>query len=294
MFIKAGMQTTARAPVRKMKSFEKLDYRFLLAKELEDRQRKNKSYSLRAFSRHLGVTPAFISQVFGGKRELSEVTGMKFVQKMKWPVKRRRLFMSLLQMQKAPDAETKKALEQQVKDFSELDLLELQHDQFELISLWHHFAIVELIRLPQFKADPKWIARRLNIDIESATSGWERLQRIGLIKKEVTGKWVQSQPFYGIKAVPSEAIRNFHRSHLKAALAALENQSFESRDITGTTLALPTDRLPEMKLLIKDFQDRANRLCAEAETVNSVYQLSVQLFRLDQNNNPEKNKKDLP
>ncbi len=276
------MQTVTRVLGSKTKSFEKLDYRFLLAKELEDRQRKNSSYSLRAFSRHLGVTPAFISQVFSGKRELSEVSGMKFVQKMKWPQKRRRLFMSLLQMQKAPDAETKQAIEQQVKDFSELDLLELQHDQFELISHWHHFAIVELIRIAEFKADPKWIARRLKIDIESATSGWERVLRIGLVKKDDLGRWVQAQPFYGIKGVPSEAIRNFHRSHLKAALAALENQPFDTRDITGTTLALPTERLPEMKLLIKDFQDRANRLCAESETVNSVYQLSVQLFRLDQ------------
>ena len=272
-------------------AYDKTDYRFFLMQELETRKGKNKSYSLRAFSRNIGVTPSFMSQILNGKRVLSLKSAATLVQKMGWSQKRKQLFLSLLHMHTASNPESKLFLEQQAKDFSDLDFFELKEDQFALISQWYHFAIVELISLSEFKMDPHWISRRLNIDILLATEALERLIRVGLLRVDHEGKVFRSQAFHRIKDIPSQAIRQFHRSHLHGALAALENQSFDTRDFSGTTLAVPLEKLSEIKVLIKDFRERLNRYCSEADKPNSIYQLSIQFFRLDQSPIKKKNNK---
>lgn len=70
-------------------AYDKTDYRFFLMQELETRKGKNKSYSLRAFSRNIGVTPSFMSQILNGKRVLSLKSAATLVQKMGWSQKRK-------------------------------------------------------------------------------------------------------------------------------------------------------------------------------------------------------------
>ena len=258
----------------------KLDYRFLLKNELIRRRRKNPAYSLRALSKKLEISPAYLSQIFSGKRILTESTGFEFAQKLNWSVKKRGLFQNLIMYRRTTKIEVKEAILSSIQDHSELDFLELEQDQFCLVSEWYHFAIVELSAVRGFRSDVVWIAKRLDISTAQAAEAIERLKRIGLLK-EKNGKIVRTILPYLIKDVPSVAIKNFHDHNLKAAQLALMRQNFLDRDFSGTTVAIDRNDMPELKDLIKNFRNQLNRFCNKSKTADSVYQLSVQFFRID-------------
>lgn len=258
----------------------KYDYRFLLIKELEQRQQKNPAYSLRAFARTLNMSPAYVSQLFTGKRILSEEKAASLSQKLKWSAKRKKIFLTLLQYQKASTQESKNYFLEQIQDLSDLDFLELKQDQFELIAGWYHFAIVELTDLKTFKPEPSWIAKKLGITTTQAKLALERLVRIGLIK-EKEGRLEKATPHHRIQDVPSNAIVSFHKHHLEAAQKAIQNQKFEDRDFSGTSVSVPIEKLPEIKELIRDFRSKLNQYCSSKSNPDSVYHLAVQFYRLD-------------
>lgn len=263
----------------------KYDFRFLLIKEFQRRKSKNNSYSMRAFARQLSVSPAFICQIFNGKRLLSYEKAIQFSQKLSWPSKRKKLFLSLLQYQKASSEYAKESLLEQIHDFSELNFMELQHDQFQLIAEPHHFAIIELCDLKGFQENPDWIAKRLGITVNQAIDAIDRLKRIGLLVYQ-NEKLVKSTPRHRIKDLPSNAIKTFHLKHLKNAENALETQKFEFRDFSGITVALPKSKIPEIKDLIRDFRNKINSFCTKQTHPDSVYHLAVQFYQLDKETKP--------
>jgi uncharacterized protein (TIGR02147 family) len=259
----------------------RLDYRLILLKEFEQRKQRNPAFSLRAFAKKLEVSPAYLSQIFSRKRNLSLNAGSEFARKLRWTAQRRKLFCSLIEYQRAQGPEAKQEALSQIQNLSELDFMELQRDEFQLISEWYHFAIAELTETTSFRSDPKWIARRLKITPEQAQEATERLLRIQILK-EVDGRLQKSTGHYRIQnSVSPAAMQAFHSHHLKSAQTALDRQSSEVRDFSGTTVAVDLAKLPEIKDLIRDFRKQLNQLCSQNSKPQAVYQLSVQFFRLD-------------
>lgn len=258
----------------------KYDYRFLLIKELQKRQQKNPAYSLRAFAQMLNLSPAYVSQLFSGKRILSESKVSTLSQKLKWTAKRKKLFLALLRYQKTANAEEKEFILEQIQDLSDLEFMELKQDQFQVIADWHHFALVELSDLKSFNANPKWIARKLGISVAESEAALQRLLRLGLLQ-EKEGQLQRATPFHRIQDVPSQAIVSFHQSHLLAAQKALREQSFDTRDFSGTTVSIPVQNIPHVKEMIREFRNKLNQYCSLQQNPDAVYQLAVQFFRLD-------------
>lgn len=252
----------------------------MLLKDLEQRQIKNPSYSRRAFARTLNVSPAFLTQIFSFKRNLSQEMGEHFAQKLQWPKRRKRLFLSLIQYQKASTEEAKSLILDKIDDLSELDFIDLEHDQFKLVAEWFHFAILELTEVDGFEANEKWIAQRLGISTAEAASAITRLKKIGLLNAKGS-RLTKAKKDYRIPPVPSEAIRTFHKSHLMGAGVAMEKQKFDQRYFSGLTISFATEQMPEIQELVREFRNKVNRLTATKKQKDSVYQLAIQFFRLD-------------
>lgn len=67
-----------------------------LREELVRRQQRNPRYSLRAFARATGVSPATMSQVLSGKRSLTLRTARNIIQRLPWDESSRRRFLNSL------------------------------------------------------------------------------------------------------------------------------------------------------------------------------------------------------
>lgn len=71
-------------------------FRDLLRAEFEARSARNPRYSLRAFARSLGVSPATVCETLSGRHVPSLKTAEKIANAMPWPEPQRRSFVELV------------------------------------------------------------------------------------------------------------------------------------------------------------------------------------------------------
>lgn len=235
----------------------------LLKNELVKRQKNNSAYSLRSFARFLEVSPATLSQVMSGKRSLS--------------LKKLNIVMEKLGL--TPDQQLRTLKKLEIEDDSIRSTVLLKDDQFKLISDWYHFAILSLGELKDNKADPRWIAKRLNIKVAEANIALLRLERLGIIEiKEGSFRQI-SEPLKTTTDVPSSSIRKYHKSVLGLAQNRIEEVPVEEREYSTMTMAINTKNLKKAKGLTQEYKEGMLKLL-EKGTQDEVYQLSIQLFPL--------------
>lgn len=255
----------------------------LLKEELLRRKSKNSRYSLRAFSKQLQLSPAYISLVFRGRRHLSPYAAAQIAKKLRWSAEKQKYFVTLSEFENpATDKERLIALRRLHKqDARGLQFHSLDVDVFATITNWYHNAILSLLTLPRSKpasSTTHGIAKRLGLDVMEAEIALKRLERLELVQKQ-KNHWVATQNFLRVKSTPSQAIRLYHQAVLQMAHQAIDEQPFEGRDFSNMTLTLDRSQLPLAKKKIAEFQSEMATLL-EGKNPTEVYQLSVQLFRL--------------
>lgn len=246
------------------------DYRVRLAELFEEKKRLNPAFSLRAFARLLGVSPASISQVLSGKRHLSRKLAREVAQ---------RLGFSPLETQEWMQGHLRARYEEQATETpSPYQLLEL--DRFNLISDWYHYAILSLSEVKAASAKPEWIARRLNITRAQAVDALARLERLKLIEIR-GGKFRQTVPPLDTpNGVPSAALRKHHSQILHKADLAQHEMPIEEREYGTLTMAVNPARLPQARERLRALRDELSAILENGKR-ERVYILSYQLFPLD-------------
>src|SRR4051812_29963417 len=80
------------------------DYRNLLKEELNIRRKRSSAYSIRAFSRDLGLTPSHLVQLFSLKKNLSEAKVTDVLDRLTWSEERKQYFWLSFKRQSARTA----------------------------------------------------------------------------------------------------------------------------------------------------------------------------------------------
>jgi uncharacterized protein (TIGR02147 family) len=80
--------------------FNYQDYRQYLKSVLQNRQLKNKRYSLRAFAKSLNISPGALSKVLNSINNLSEQKALQFAQQLKFNEYETDYFLRLVTMNK--------------------------------------------------------------------------------------------------------------------------------------------------------------------------------------------------
>ncbi|KYG61624.1 hypothetical protein AZI86_18140 [Bdellovibrio bacteriovorus] len=241
----------------------------LLKRELELRKQKNPRYSLRSFAKNLGMSPAQLSQLISGKRKFSPESLRQVSEQLHLsPEQVATLFSRTLMPQPAGSPE-----EQKRKKLAE--------DEFRTIADWYHLAILCLGKIRGANADAFWMADRLGITPAQAREALARLVRLQIIEEGKIFK--RKTPSLNISSeIPSAAIQSYHHSLLNMAQEKLRDTPPERRDFSAMTVATDPAKLPEIRKMIEEFQDR---LAAFAEPGNpqEVFVFSCQFFSLERN-----------
>ena len=231
-----------------------------------DRCRKNPSYSLRAFSRSLGIDSSTMSAILNGKRPLTIKLARRIVDGLNIanPVEAQALIVNTFG---------------QLPDTDPL-YTELAVDASEAISSWQHFAILALLEVKGFKGHDRTIAERLNIPLGIAWECLGRLEKLGLVIKDESG-WRLTGKNMATPAGANAALREGHRQNILKALQSLEADPVDVRDVTGITMSVSRARLPEARKIIQEFRRRLSVFMEDGKR-DSVYRLNIQLFPLSQ------------
>jgi uncharacterized protein (TIGR02147 family) len=266
--------------------FEYSDYRQYLSDYYSQKKSSNPGYSHRVFARQAGLSsPSHLLMIIKGDRNLSLKTIPKFADGLKLTSKEKRYFELLVLYTQTED------LQQKARFFGEIisikaassGLYKLEKDKFDFLSKWYAVAIYVLVDLKDFKPDPQWISRRLGGKV-TANQAKETLEKL------LTLKMLEVDSSKGLKQVSgaltvaddtkSIAVFEYHQSMLRLAFDALKNKSQSEREMNGATLAIPKEKLPELKEKIRAFRKEINQLTSSYEGSEEVYQLNIQLFPL--------------
>lgn len=241
----------------------------LITHRFEEIRSRNSSFSLRAFAKNLGLSPASLSQILSGKRPLTLNTAKKICDYLALsPAEEQQVLLSLL----GTSAKGPKSTQ------SSIALLEV--DRFKLISDWYHFAILSLTEIPKSKPHPKWVARRLGITISNAQDAIERLKRLGLLEIQANS-WRQSSLSLSTSSpIPSSAIKKYHHQILEKASQSLDQDPIDKREFGAMTMAINPKKLHLAKAMICEFRTTLSQVLEEGPK-SRVYTLSVQLFPID-------------
>ncbi len=242
-----------------------IDIRGLLRDELANRQKRNPRYSLRAFALALEMSPAQLSQLLSGRRNLTLKMFGKICDKLALSPMEKENLLRGWSLGNFTFTETATAQERK-----------LQEDEFKLIADWYHMAILSLARVRGASTQPAWIAARLGISEADAREAVARLQRLNILAPGSKLNQI-SAPLSVISETPSAAIRGYHRSILHKAEDALETVGVTRRDYSAMTLTLNPKHIHRYRKLIEKFQQEVVELGA-SDPAQEVYVLASQLF----------------
>lgn len=255
------------------------DFREYLISEFKSRQVKNSKYSLRAYSKHLEIDSSHLSKILKGQRPLNEQLVATMGTK---------LGLSRPQIEKFKAGTPKPYGKNRSLDTMELDdCYQLKLDQLALISEWHHYAIMEIMKHPRFEPRPAWLAKELQLNEDVITKAIERLKRIGLLEVQGDGSWKDISDGFSTHVLGNDLTSRAHRAYqsqvLRLANTALFRVPIERRDHSTIVVASSAKKLREAKNKIKTFRRELAEFLEDCDEKSEVYHLSISLFPLPSN-----------
>ena len=244
----------------------------LLKTEMNRRIERNPRYSLRAFARLLRVSPSYLSMLFSGKRQLNEKMLLRFCHSLALVPEEVAKQQVYLRVERGLGGSNQK--HETSSDYSRLS-----QDQFEAISDWTHYAILEILRLKDFTPSTKWVAGALGIPEYQVLGNVERLQALGALKIDEEGNWHCMGSFTNDdEQVVAAGKMRLQKKILEQSMEALENLPIEIRDHSSMTMSIHKDRMPGAIELIKKFRRQLCNYLEQGDNPDEVYQLQISLF----------------
>lgn len=253
----------------------------------EEKQRQNLNYSLRALARDLKLSPAFVSQIFSGRRAPSLAAMQSFVRVLKVRRSDAEVLRKSVVLHSRENKEIGKILGEYLRrDPSTVAFKRYSRKNFDSLhslTQWHQFALMELITCAKYQSDERLIAKKLRLPLLELRANLFTLVNAGLIERE-NGKWVKKSLHYDFPTDTShEATRQYHRTMTSKALEVLmtelKPEDIERRRMIGATLAVNPEKLRRAIDELNNFLYKLAAQLSEGEC-REVYQLNLQLFPL--------------
>jgi uncharacterized protein (TIGR02147 family) len=228
----------------------------------------------------IGVSASTLSDIINGKRSCSLETAEKMARFFEMSPSERDKFLALTKLDAIKDPHLKQTLAETLKFRLAADLRSnFEQDLFEIISDWHHNAILTLLET-QGSWDEKNISKKLGLNPLDTKVALSRLQSLGLISKN--GSSYVAAVDYPIvdSKVPNSALRKYHRQMLAKAIEALDGQMPQEKVIRTETIAFDPKDLGKVDELIRECMNQIVALSKKSKEKRAVYHLSCQFFRL--------------
>jgi uncharacterized protein (TIGR02147 family) len=263
--------------------FETFNYRQILKEELVERGKKNPSYSLRAFSKSVGLTPAMVSAVLRGTRNLSSDAAHEVAIKLGYDPKAARTFSLLVSLDSAKDPSKRERLLEEIREYSPtLVTRDLTVDLFKTIADLSHVATLVLLELPKPQTKTKdFIATRLGLAVPEVELILGRLKRLDLVEETPEGfRKLFTETLQIHTETRSAALQKFYKQALETAVLALGKQDLQERYFRSHTMVFDPKDLPKIAQAIEEFFLKVGALTSQATHPTEVYHLGTQFFRL--------------
>lgn len=257
-------------------------YQDFIRAEIDARIASNKNYSARAFARDAGISPSYLSQVLSNQRKLSTSKAWNLALKLRWNEDKRSRFLALLECAKSTDQTLVQTLQNLHPDKSKTEISHsIVNTEFELISSWLNFTLLELLSVPSQCKVAKNLAKTLKVSTIEVEIALKILARLGLAKLTPCGKFYErTHASYSVASgtiKANRAIKDYHYEQVQRLNSRFHSIPETSLRCENITIAIDSKRLSTFKTLIYEC---AKNLHSEmiSEEPDEVYQLSMYFY----------------
>ncbi|CAN5532255.1 hypothetical protein BH10BDE1_BH10BDE1_17840 [soil metagenome] len=249
-----------------------IQYVELLKSKFEERKKRNQRYSLRAYSRFLGLDAGTMSAILRGRRPLSRLKAQQIVSRLKLSNDEKRgFYLSLMSRHQVPQEFVAERHGVQCDDV---------HD-FLIISEWEYAAALCLMDLSTFRLSVASLRERLKISKRRADVVLKTLVTSGLVELGDSRYCRRDRNFSTSEDVKSTALERAHSEGLKMAARKLRALDVIDRDFSSITIAARSRRLGEMKTMIRQFRKEFEARF-ESSDGDCVFNLALQLYPISE------------
>ncbi|MCB0404107.1 MAG: TIGR02147 family protein [Bdellovibrionales bacterium] len=264
------------------------DYRDFLKDRYRQLKETDPAFSFRYFSKQAGFgSPNYLKLVMDGKRNLSDEAIGKFAKGLRLDSHESEYFKFMVGYNQCEDRIKKEVYEAKLHYLRELfKVKELIPEHYDYYHDWYHAAIREMIHNKgTVRNNPVVIAGKLSPQIseEDAAKSISLLKKLGYVVENGNGDLQPGQGTETAVAGAEMAQKIYHEQMAELAAKSLYTQGSETQEFESVTVALPANKVAELKQKIKE-------LVAEVSHEHGgeqVYQFNVQLFALTQEDGEE-------
>jgi uncharacterized protein (TIGR02147 family) len=264
--------------------FSFLDYRKFLAEYYRRKKKATATFSFRAFARRAGLrSPNHLKRVIDRERNLSAETAIVYAETIGLEGDAAAYFCELVRFDQAKSSKERSNAYRrltQYRGYQRAQGLDAQHDRYH--SEWYIPAVREMVSLPDFRADPRWIADQLvpPITEKQAADALTVLEELGMLVRKGDAMR-RADPVVSTGPETSGLhVVHFHGVMMEKAIQSIDTVPAADRDISGVTLCIPEGALAELKERIRDFRKEVIAREAEEGAADRVVHVAIQLFPL--------------
>lgn len=266
---------------------------------LNQKQKRNSKFSIRAWSRRLGFkSNSPLSMMLAGKRTIPRKYILLMAEDLNLNLPESLYFSAIVELSRAKTYKDKVYLTERLHVLRpKPKLLKTEIEPFEFYEDPLNGIIIEMTFLKEFKADLKWIQKKLRfaVPLEQIDATIKRLFKLGFLKVDKNGRWIKTlENVTHSSYIKHQAIHAFHRnsqslvSHIIFDALHPVKDLTQDREIQSYSLSLKKEALPKVKEIIWDCVNRIiNETSCSAGQADDVYQFNLQFIPITQNEAPK-------
>jgi uncharacterized protein (TIGR02147 family) len=256
------------------------EYIYLLKEAYEQKKQKNPSFSVRSFSKYLGLGETFLSLLFNGRRQLPVEKAKTVAEKLNFDEKSREVFISSVEQ-----AQVTVSKLCQLKVSDDRALIE-DHDSelnYEIIAKNKYFTFLSLLDIENRVDKMSWMAEMMDLEIEDLKDLVLNLKKAGYLKLEGEIFKKIALNFQSPPNLFSKAVKESLNEGLNHAIDILNDCPVDKRHFFSETFVIAEDQIPHAKKLLSEFTSKFAEMIeldSHEKSNRHVYMLSTQLLPL--------------
>jgi len=259
------------------------EYLRILRTEFELRKLKNKRYSLRAFSKFLGLNHATLSQVMSKQKGLSLKMAIKITQRLGLDSIEKNKFLTSVTKCFSRSPSRRLEAEEKLKTLAKhKKIVMTKHEEIPTINHWSHVAVFEVI-LTAKANNLSEIAKILDLSEVKVANILHILTDLGFVAKNGDHYHSLRSTIHTTNDIPSESIASYHASICTKAADSIHKQSVSIREFQNAIMCVDPKDLPEAKKMIRDFTQEFYLKFHNEISTNKIYSFSTNFFKLSKN-----------
>lgn len=232
--------------------------------EFAELRKKNSRVSLRSFAKKAGIPAGRMSELLANQRGLSDYYAHKISIGLSLNADKKQELFSFI------STTSKKSFDQDL--LSDIEITKLNG--------WLDYAILNLLKLPQFKPTIANLAVRLNVNEESIEESLRNLTQLKLVQIENSEVRLSMRQISTSFNYDTPTARSSIREIASQLVSHIDSLATENVEINSTILAVDSQNIDQAKKLIDQFRKNIGRLLTKG-TPETLYCLNLQLYPIE-------------